>query len=73
MNHIGPVLAKQVYDISMRIRRPYRMLRELQATCARVPFRLPVITPIDNDVVPGALQKLALLVENNVFATGLLV
>ena len=73
MDHVGPVLAKQFCDVSMRIRRPHRMLRELQATYAGVLFRLPVIAAIDNDFVPGALQERTLLLKDNVFATGLLV
>ena len=73
VDHVGSVFAKQFSDISMRIRRPHRMLRELQATNSGVPFRLPVVAPICNNFVPAALQELAFLLENDVFAAGLLV
>ena len=73
VEHVRPVLAKQFCNVSMRIRRPHGMLRELQATCSGVLFRIPVITPIDDDFVPGGLQKGPLLLKDDVFTARLLV
>jgi hypothetical protein len=49
------------------------MLSEPQTMCSGVFLRLPVITPIDNHFVPGALQKGTLLLKDDVFAPRILV
>ena len=73
MDDIWLLGAQHLGEFFSRVVIPDRLLYQHQPLDSRIRVHLEITSPEDHDLVSGALQKLALLLEDNVFASRLLV
>jgi hypothetical protein len=73
MDQPGLLLMNQLGNLLSRICRPDRVFGEPQPTQSRSLFNLAVAAMVGHYVMPGAFQKLALLIEHDILSSRLLV
>jgi hypothetical protein len=73
MDEPGLLLMNQFGNLLLRVCRPDRVFGEPRPTQSRSPFNLPVAATVGHYMMPGAFQKLALLLEHDILSSRLLV
>jgi hypothetical protein len=73
MDYIWLLGPKQFGKFCSRVAIPDSLLYQYQPLDSRIGIHLEIASTVDHDLVSGALQELALLLEDNVFASRLLV
>ena len=73
MYYVGLEVAEQSCKLKAGVRRPDGSLRQADFSNTTVLVRFPITPAVERHLVPRAFEQVTLLIENNVFAAGLLI